>query len=232
MATGKKFAAAAAQVELRDYTVEEAVPLVQKIKFAKFDESVEIHMKLGVDPKHADQMVRGTLVLPNGLGKSKKVLVIAAGEKLREAQENGADYSGGEEIVEKIMKEGWVDYDAVIATPDMMRSVGKLGKVLGPRGLMPNPKTGTVTTDIAKAIQEVKAGKVEFRVDKTGVVHAPVGKISFSTAKLQENVQSLILAVVRAKPAAAKGKYVRSATICSTMGPGVPLDTTIINAMK
>jgi large subunit ribosomal protein L1 len=230
--SGKKYAAAAAQVEARPYALEEAVPLVQKIKFAKFDETVEVHMRLGVDPKHADQMVRGTVVLPNGLGKSKKVLVIASGEKLREAEQAGADFVGGEEVVTRIQSEGWIDYDAVIATPDMMRSVGRLGKILGPRGLMPNPKTGTVTTDVAKAVQETKAGKVEFRVDKTGVIHAPVGKVSFEQAKLLENANTLINAVVRAKPAAAKGKYVRSATLCSTMGPGVPLDVVALNATR
>src|SRR5918997_3484597 len=229
--TGKKFAAAAAQVESREYTLDDAINLVQKIKFAKFDETVEVHMRLGVDPKHADQMVRGTIVLPNGLGRSKKVLVIAGSpDKIREAQEAGADFAGGEEMVTRIMSEGWIDYDAVVATPDMMRSVGRLGKILGPRGLMPNPKTGTVTTDIAKAVQETKAGKVEFRVDKTGVIHAPVGKVSFEQARLLENAQTLINAVVRAKPAAAKGKYVRSATLCSTMGPGVPLDVVAFNA--
>ncbi|HYZ84258.1 MAG TPA: 50S ribosomal protein L1 [Bryobacteraceae bacterium] len=226
---GKKYASAAQQVEARGYAIEEAIPLVQKIKFAKFDETVEVHMRLGVDPKHADQMVRGTIVLPHGLGRSKKVLVIASGDKVREAQEAGADFVGGEEMVTKIQSENWIDYDAVIATPDMMRSVGRLGKVLGPRGLMPNPKTGTVTTDVVKAIQETKAGKVEFRVDKTGVIHAPVGKTSFETGKLLENANSLINAVVRAKPAAAKGKYVRSATVCSTMGPGVSLDVAPIN---
>jgi large subunit ribosomal protein L1 len=228
--SGKKYAAAAAQVEARPYSLDEAVPLVQKIKFAKFDETVEVHMRLGVDPKHADQMVRGTIVLPNGLGKSKKVLVIASGDKLREAEQAGADFIGGEEIVTRIQSEGWIDYDAVIATPDMMRSVGRLGKILGPRGLMPNPKTGTVTTDVARAVQETKAGKVEFRVDKTGVIHAPVGKVSFDRAKLLENATTLINAVVRAKPAAAKGKYVRTATLCSTMGPGIPLDVTTFNA--
>lgn len=229
--TGKKFAAAAAQIQARPYSLDEAVNLVQKIKFAKFDETVEVHMRLGVDPKHADQMVRGTIVLPNGLGKSKKVLVIAGSpDKLREAQEAGADFTGGEEIVARIMSEGWIDYDAVIATPDMMRSVGRLGKVLGPRGLMPNPKTGTVTTDVVKAIQETKAGKVEFRVDKTGVIHAPVGKVSFATDKLIENANTLISAVVRAKPSAAKGKYVRTVTVCSTMGPGVALDVATFNA--
>jgi large subunit ribosomal protein L1 len=228
--TGKKYSNAANQVERRPYTLEEAVPLVQKVKFAKFDETVELHMRLGVDPKHADQMVRGTVVLPNGLGKSKCVLVIASGDKQREAQEAGADFVGGDDMVEKIQKQNWLDYDAVIATPDMMRSVGRLGKILGPRGLMPNPKTGTVTVDVARAVREIKAGKVEFRVDKTGVIHAPVGKIGFATDKLLENAASLIQAVVKAKPAAAKGKYVRSATLCSTMGPGVPLDTTNMNA--
>jgi large subunit ribosomal protein L1 len=227
---GKKFTAAAKQVESRPYQLNEAVPLVQKIKYVKFDETVEVHMRLGVDPKHADQMVRGTVVLPNGLGKSKKVLVIASGDKQREAIEAGADIVGGEEIVNRIQSEGWIDFDAVIATPDMMRSVGKLGKVLGPRGLMPNPKTGTVTQDVANAVREVKAGKVEFRVDKTGVIHAPVGKVSFTTEKLLENANALIQAVVKAKPSAAKGKYVQSATICSTMGPGVHLDTAVLNA--
>jgi large subunit ribosomal protein L1 len=227
--SGKKYEAASKQVEGKPYTLPEAVTLVQKIKFAKFDETVEVHMRLGVDPKHADQMVRGTVVLPNGLGKSKKVLVIASGDKLREAQEAGADYVGGEDVVNRIQSENWTDFDAVIATPDMMRSVGRLGKILGPRGLMPNPKTGTVTTDVAKAIEETKAGKVEFRVDKTGVIHAPVGKVSFPTDKLLENANTLIQAVVKAKPSAAKGKYVKSATICSTMGPGVPLDVTAFN---
>jgi large subunit ribosomal protein L1 len=231
--TGKKFAAAAAQIQARPYSLDEAVNLVQKIKFAKFDETVEVHMRLGVDPKHADQMVRGTIVLPNGLGKSKKVLVIAGSpDKLREAQEAGADFTGGEEVVTRIMSEGWIDYEAVIATPDMMRSVGRLGKVLGPRGLMPNPKTGTVTNDVVKAIQETKAGKIEFRVDKTGVIHAPVGKVSFATDKLIENANTLITAVVRAKPSAAKGKYVRTVTVCSTMGPGVALDVATFNAKE
>ena len=227
--TGKKYSAAFNQVERKPYALEEAVPLVKKIKFAKFDETVELHMRLGVDPKHADQMVRGTVVLPNGLGKSKTVLVIASGDKLREATEAGADFVGGEDMVTKIQSENWTAFDAVIATPDMMRSVGKLGKVLGPRGLMPNPKTGTVTTDIANAVKEVKAGKVEFRVDKTGVIHVPVGKISFDQQKLVENANSLLGAVVKAKPAAAKGKYVKSVTICSTMGPGVSLDTSPYN---
>src|SRR5580658_7802265 len=217
--TGKQYLAARKQVEAKEYQLEEAVPLIQKIKFAKFDETVEIHMRLGVDPKHADQMVRGTVIMPNGLGKSKTVLVIASGDKQREATEAGADFVGGEDMVNKIQSEGWTAFDAVIATPDMMRSVGKLGKILGPRGLMPNPKTGTVTTDIATAVREVKAGKVEFRVDKTGIIHAPVGKLSFSAEKLVENAASLITAVIKAKPAVAKGKYVRSATLCSTMSP-------------
>jgi len=227
---GKKYTAAAQQIEKRPYTLEEAVPLVQKIKFSKFDETVEVHMRLGIDPRHADQMVRGTVVLPNGLGKTKRVLVIASGDKIREAEQAGADFAGGEEMIAKIVSENWLDYDAVVATPDMMRSMAKLGKILGPRGLMPNPKTGTVTTDVAKAVQEVKAGKVEFRADKTGVIHAPVGKLSFSTDKLLENASTLIGAVVRAKPSAAKGKYVKSVTVCSTMGPGVALDVTTYNA--
>jgi large subunit ribosomal protein L1 len=223
---GKQYQAAAKQVEKREYVIEEAVPLLQKIKYAKFDETVEVHLRLGVDPKHADQMVRGTVLMPNGLGKSKKVLVIASGDKQKEAEEAGADFVGGENMVNKIQSESWTDFDAVIATPDMMRSVGKLGKVLGPRGLMPNPKTGTVTVDVAKAIKEIKAGKVEFRVDKTGIIHAPVGKVSFAAEKLIENAASLITAVIKAKPAVAKGKYVRSTTLCSTMGPGVAVDTT------
>jgi large subunit ribosomal protein L1 len=230
---GKKYLSAAKQVEAtKMYNLEEAVPLVKKIKFTKFDETVEIHMRLGVDPKHADQMVRGTVVLPNGLGKTKKVLVIASGDKIQEALNAGADFAGGEEMVTRIMTQNWLDYDAVIATPDMMRSVGKLGKVLGPRGLMPNPKTGTVTTNVVQAIAETKAGKIEFRVDKTGVIHAPLGKVSFDTQKLFENASTLIQAVLKAKPAAAKGKYVRSVTVCSTMGPGVHLDVTEMNAQK
>ena len=224
--TGKKYQSARKQVQAKEYQLEEAIPLLQKIKFAKFDETVEVHLRLGVDPKHADQMVRGTVLMPNGLGKSKKVLVIANGDKQREASEAGADFVGGEDMVSKIQSEGWTDFDAVIATPDMMRSVGKLGKILGPRGLMPNPKTGTVTMDVSRAVREVKAGKVEFRVDKTGIIHAPVGKLSFASDKLLENAGSLITAVIKAKPAAAKGRYVKSATICSTMGPGVAIDTT------
>ena len=220
---GKKFAAAREQVPEKPVTLEEAIPLVQKLKYAKFDETVEISFRLGVDPKHADQMVRGTVVLPHGLGKTKKVLVIAGGDKQKEALEAGADTVGGEELVEKIQG-GWMDFEAVVATPDMMRAVGKLGKVLGPRGLMPNPKTGTVTVDVAKAVREIKAGKVEFRTDKTGIIHAPVGKISFDAPKLVENASTLITSVIKAKPAAAKGKYVRSVTLSGTMTPGITID--------
>ncbi|MGE0446227.1 MAG: 50S ribosomal protein L1 [Vicinamibacterales bacterium] len=225
---GKKFTAAAAQVEDRAYSLEEAIPLVQKVKYTKFNETVELAMRLGVDPKHADQMVRGTVVLPHGLGTSKTVLVIAGADKQKEATEAGADHVGGDEVVEKILG-GWQDFDAVVATPDMMRAVGRLGKVLGPRGLMPNPKTGTVTPNVAQAIREIKAGKVEFRVDKTGIVHAPVGKVEFDTLNLIENAHALVDAVVRAKPSAAKGKYLKSVTVSSTMGPGVAIDTAHID---
>ena len=221
---GKKFTAAATQVGDKQYSIEEAIPLVQKVKYAKFDETVEVAMRLGVDPKHADQMVRGTVVLPHGLGKSKRVLAIAGADKQKEAQDAGADYVGGDDVVEKILG-GWVDFDAVVATPDMMRAVGRLGKVLGPRGLMPNPKTGTVTPNVAQAIKEIKAGKVEFRVDKTGIIHAPLGKTSFPAKNLIDNAKALVESVVKAKPAAAKGKYLKSVTVSSTMGPGVAIDT-------
>jgi large subunit ribosomal protein L1 len=227
---GKNISNARKAVEHRPYPLQDAVPLLQKVKYAKFDETVEVTLRLGVDPKHADQMVRGTVVLPHGLGKSKRVLVIASGEKVREAQEAGADIVGGEDMVEKIQKENWTDFDAVVATPDMMKSVGRLGKVLGPRGLMPNPKTGTVTFDIARAVQEVKAGKVEFRTDKTALVHVPVGKMSFTPDKLVDNATTLITSVIRAKPAAAKGKYIKGATLSSTMGPGISIDTTAMEA--
>lgn len=227
---GKKFTAAAAQIQERPYTIEEAIPLIQKVKYAKFDETVEVAMRLGVDPKHADQMVRGTVVLPHGLGKSKKVLAIAGADKQKEAQDAGADFVGGEEMVEKIQKENWTDFDALIATPDMMKVVGRLGKVLGPKGLMPNPKTGTVTQDVAAAVKEIKAGKVEFRADKTSLVHVPVGKLSFDSQKLIDNATTVITSIVRAKPSAAKGKYIKSITISSTMGPGVPLDQTVADA--
>jgi len=220
---GKKFRAAAEKVEHRKYALPEAVEKLKEIAFAKFDETVELTMWLGVDPRKADQLVRGTLVLPNGIGKSKTVLVIAQGEKQREAQEAGADFVGGEEVVERI-KGGWMDFDAVIATPDMMRVVGGLGKVLGPRGLMPNPKTGTVTFDVRSAVQETKAGKVEYRVDKTGVIHVGVGKVSFDAPKLIENIKALTDAVVKAKPSTAKGRYVKKVNLAATMSPGVLLD--------
>jgi len=206
------------------------VPLIQKVKYAKFDETVEMSVRLGVDPKHSDQMVRGTVVLPHGLGKSKRVLVIASTDKQREARDAGADEVGGEELVDRIMG-GWIDFDAVVATPDMMRAVGKLGKVLGPRGLMPNPKTGTVTPDVTRAVNEIKAGKVEFRVDKAGVVHAPIGRISFAADRLIANAHALMENIVKAKPSAAKGKYLRSVTMSSTMGPGVTIDTTHVDLL-
>jgi large subunit ribosomal protein L1 len=220
---GKNMDKARKAVEPRPYKLDEAVALLSKVKFAKFDETVELALRLGVDPRQADQMVRGTIVLPHGLGKSKKVLVIASGEKLREAEEAGADFVGGEDMVKKI-QEGWAEFEAVVSTPDMMKSVGRLGKVLGPRGLMPNPKAGTVTFDVKTAVNEIKAGKVEFRVDKTAIIHAPVGKSSFPPQRLVENAQALISAVVKAKPAAAKGKYVRTITLSSTMGPGIPIE--------
>jgi large subunit ribosomal protein L1 len=221
--SGKNIIKAREAVEARPYHFAEAAETLKKAHYAKFDETVDLVLNLGVDPKHSDQMVRGTVVLPHGLGKSKRVLVIASGEKVREAEEAGADFVGGEDMVQKI-QEGWTDYEAVIATPDMMKSAGRLGKVLGPRGLMPNPKTGTVTFEVAKAVKEIKAGKVEFRVDKTGIVHSPIGKMSFDAAKLAENAQALLAAVVKAKPAASKGKYVKKITLTSTMGPGIGID--------
>jgi large subunit ribosomal protein L1 len=226
---GKKFTKAKEIVGAEaSQSLEDAVSRVKKAAYGKFDETVEVALRLGVNPKHADQMVRGTVVLPNGLGVSRKVLVIASGEKLKEAQEAGADLVGGEEMVDQIQK-GFIDFDAVVATPDMMRSVGKLGKVLGPRGLMPNPKTGTVTFEISRAVKEIKAGKVEFRVDKTAIVHAPVGKVSFSEQNLLENLKTLVDTILKAKPASAKGKYIRSFTISSTMGPGVRIDPAILS---
>jgi len=220
---GKNTEKARKQVEARPYRLPDAAEVLKRAHFAKFDETVELVVNLGVDPKHSDQMVRGTVVLPHGLGKSKRVLVIASGEKIREAQEAGADHVGGEEMVEKI-QQGWTDFEAVIATPDMMKSAGRLGKMLGPRGLMPNPKTGTVTFEVARAVKEIKAGKVEFRVDKTGIIHSPIGKISFDAPKIAENAQALLAAILKAKPAAAKGKYVKRITLTSTMGPGIPID--------
>ena len=220
----KNLAKARALVEPRSYQLAEAVPLLQKAKYAKFDETVDLTLRLGVDPKHADQMVRGTVVLPHGLGKSKTVAVITTGDKQREAEAAGAEFVGGEEMVERIQKENWTGFDALIATPDMMRSVGRLGKVLGPRGLMPNPKTGTVTTDVAAAVREIKAGKVEYRTDKTALVHVPVGKLSFDPQKLVDNAMTVISSVVKAKPSAAKGKYIKAITLSSTMGPGIALD--------
>ena len=226
---GKKYRAAAEKIEEgRKYTLDEGLAKLKEVVAAtarKFDETVELTMWLGVDPRKADQLVRGTIVLPHGLGKSKRVLVITQGDKVREAEEAGADFVGGEDMVAKI-KEGWLDYDAVIATPDMMRLVGQLGKVLGPRGLMPNPKTGTVTTDVRSAVAETKAGKVEYRVDKTGVIHVGIGKVSFDETRLRENAQTLLDAVVRAKPATAKGKYVKKVNLAATMSPGVLLDET------
>jgi large subunit ribosomal protein L1 len=228
---GKKYRKAREAVAVKPtYPLPEAVAAVTQAAFAKFDETVEVAMRLGVDPKHADQMVRGTVVLPHGLGgKSKVVLVVASGEKLKEAQEAGADFVGGDDMVAKI-QEGWLDFDAVVATPEMMKSVGRLGKVLGPRGLMPNPKTGTVTFEVGKAVKEIKAGKVEFRVDKTGIIHAPIGKISFAADLLLANAQALVDSVVRAKPSAAKGKFLKSVTVTSTMGPGIHIDTASVEA--
>ena len=227
--TGKQFAAARARVDARLYSLEDAIPLLQTVKFAKFDESIEIALRLGVNPKHADQMVRGTVVLPHGLGRSKRVLVIAGPDKQREAEQAGADVVGGDELVDRIQG-GWMEFEAVVATPDMMRSVGKLGRILGPRGLMPNPKTGTVTTDVAQAVREIKAGKVNYRVDKAGVVHAPIGKASFAAENLVENAYALVSSVVKAKPAAARGRYLKSITVSSTMGPGVRIDSTAVDA--
>jgi len=228
--TGKKYAAAKAKVEPRPYPLPDAVRLVRELKYAKFDESVDIAMLLGVNPKHADQMVRGTVVLPHGTGKSKRVAVIASGERAKEAEEAGADQIGAEDLVEKIQG-GFLEFEALVATPDMMRLVGKLGKVLGPKGLMPNPKAGTVTMEVGKAVREIKGGKVEFRVDKTSIIHASIGKTSFDEKKLEENATAFIRAVHRAKPASAKGKYFRTVSLSSTMGPGIEIDTASAEAL-
>jgi large subunit ribosomal protein L1 len=229
MSHSKRYLEAKSKVAQRRYQLREAVELVREMHYVKFDETVEVALRLGVDPRHADQMVRGTVVLPHGTGKSKRVLVVATGDHAKEAQEAGADFVMGEEAIEKIQG-GWLDFDAIVATPDMMRGLSRLGKILGPRGLMPNPKTGTVTPEVAKAVREIKAGKVEFRVDKTSIIHAPVGKVSFSADALEENARSLITAILKAKPSSAKGKYVQSAYMSSTMGPGVALDLTPLEA--
>jgi large subunit ribosomal protein L1 len=224
MPTGKKFRAAAATVDrTQRYAPSQAVELVKRAAFAKFDESVDVAMNLGVDPRHADQLVRGTVVLPHGVGKKVRVLALAQGDRAKEAEAAGADFVGPE-YIQKI-KDGWLDCDAIVATPDMMGQVGQLGRILGPRGLMPNPKSGTVAMDIARAVKEIKAGKIEFRVDKTGNIHGPIGKISFSKEQLHDNLNTFVEAVVRAKPSAAKGTFLRSVTVSSTMGPGVPVDT-------
>ena len=227
MKHGKKYVDGAKLVEhAKLYEANEALDLACKTATAKFDETIECHVRLGVDSRHADQQVRGAVVLPNGTGREVKVLVFAKGDKVQAALDAGAEYAGAEEYMQKIMSEGWMDFDVVIASPDMMGVVGRLGKILGPRGLMPNPKAGTVTPDVAKAVKEAKAGKIEYRLDKTNIIHCPIGKASFGTEKLQENFDTLMGAIVKAKPAAAKGQYFRNVTITSTMGPGVKIDTT------
>jgi len=229
--TGKKLGEALAKVDRnKNYTLTEAISLVKAASYAKFDETVDLVVRLGVDPRHADQMVRGAVVLPNGLGKTVRVLVFAKGEKEKEARDAGADYVGAEDLVAKI-QEGWFEFDTAIATPDMMGVVGKIGKLLGPRGLMPNPKVGTVTFDVGRAVKESKSGKVEFRVEKAGIIHAPVGKVSFAEDKLQENILAIYDALIKAKPAAAKGTYVRKISLSSTMGPGVRCDTSDVAAL-
>lgn len=233
MFRGKKYRDSVKLIEHgKLYSTLEAVELIQKTAKANFDESVEVHAKLGVDSRHADQQVRGVVVLPHGTGKTLKVLVFAKGEKAKEAEEAGADFVGAEELATKIQSESWFDFDAVVATPDMMSVVGRLGKLLGPKGLMPNPKSGTVTFEVAKAVNEIKAGKVEYRVDKTNIIHVSVGKVSFGTEKLIENFETLMEAVIKAKPAAAKGTYLKSVTIASTMGPGIKVNPSHIIDLK
>ena len=226
---GKKYRESAAKFDRANlYEVPEAIQLAVETSKAKFDETVEVHIRLGVDGRHADQQVRGAIVLPNGTGKTKRVLVFAKGPKAQEAEAAGADYVGAEEMAQKIQSENWFDFDVVVATPDMMGVVGRLGKILGPKGLMPNPKSGTVTMDVEKALQEIKAGKVEYRLDKTNIIHTPIGKASFGAEKLTENFNALLEAVVKAKPAAAKGQYLRSVTVSSTMGPGIKINPALI----
>jgi large subunit ribosomal protein L1 len=220
----KKYKSAVQSVESRDYQLDEAISLVQKIKFANFDETVEVHLRLGVDPKHADQMVRGTVLMPNGLGKTKRVLVICGSDKYADAREAGADFVGGEDMVNKIQSESWTDFDAVVATPDMMRSVGRLGKILGPRGLMPNPKVGTVTADVAEAVRNAKGGQVRYRTDKAGIIHCPLGKATFEPVALRENLEALLGNLMKAKPSTSKGVYMQKVTVSTTMGPGITVD--------
>ncbi|MFQ5527627.1 MAG: 50S ribosomal protein L1 [Thermoanaerobaculia bacterium] len=229
--SGKNFSGAKDKVEARPYELAEAVKLAKELSFAKFDESMDIVVRLGVDPRHADQNVRGTVALPHGTGKTVRVLVFAGGEKVKEAEDAGADLVGGEDMAEKVQS-GWTDFDAVVSTPDMMKVVGKLGRVLGPRGLMPNPKTGTVTFDVGPAVQAIKAGKIEFRVDKAGIVHAPFGKVSFEEEQLRDNATAVIAALLKAKPAAAKGKYVKSMSVSSSMGPGIRLDESVLTSLE